>query len=218
MDGKNIKIYKDVILKDNKLSDNVSIGDFSIVRNSVLEEKVEIGRRNTIESSTIDKATYTGEFCIVKYAKLGKYCALSWNISIGGANHDIHNLSSAPLSRIFSDEKLKYKSFENEKITIGNDVWIAAGAHILRGVTIGNGAVIAANAVVTKDVEPYSVYAGVPAKKIGQRFDDEKIRELLKIKWWDWDEDKLSAAKDYFKSPLNSDIVLKLSKFNEEWK
>jgi len=82
-------------------------------------------------------------------------------------------------------------------IVIGNDVWIGYGVTILSGVTIGDGAIVAANSCVVKDVPPYSIVGGVPAKVIKYRFDDETIGKLLKIRWWDWDEQKIrDSVKD----------------------
>ena len=92
------------------------------------------------------------------------------------------------------------------KVEIGNDVWIGEGACIVSGVKIGDGAVIGAHAVVTKNVEPYSIVAGVPAKEIRKRFDDTVIHKLLELKWWDWSEDKLKKYGNSFSSP---DVLLK---------
>ncbi len=213
----NVKVYCNAIIANSILLNNVSIGDMSIIRKSELKERVEIGRRNTIESSIIDKGTYTGEFCIVKYCTIGKYCSISWNVSIGGANHNIKRLSSTPLHRIFDGGGIEsYSSFRNENVMIGNDVWIAAGAHILRGVTIGDGAVIAANAVITKDVPPYTIWAGVPARQINVRFKKDISDRLLKIKWWDWPKEKLNKAKDLFDMEINEDIIDKLEIIGKE--
>ena len=85
-------------------------------------------------------------------------------------------------------------------IVIGNDVWIGYEATILSGVTIGDGAIIGAKAVVTKDVPPYSVVGGVPAKKIKQRFDAETIQKLQQLKWWDWPDEKIRQAIPYLKN------------------
>lgn len=204
---KSIRIYKEVRVIDSDLKDDISIGDYSIIRKSVLMDRVEIGRRNTIDYTYIDKNTYTGEFCIIKHCHIGKYCAISWNVSIGGANHELNHISVTPVSRIFDTEKLYYRSFDEEDVVIGNDVWIAAGAHILRGVTIGNGAVIAANAVVTHDVEPYSIVGGIPAKRIGQRFESYVVDRLQKIKWWDWSDKQFEKAHSFFNLPLEPRIL-----------
>lgn len=214
--GKSVNVYKFANIRKSSLKSFVSIGDYAIVRHSILEDKIEIGRRNTIDHVVIGKGTYTGEFCIIKYCTIGKFCSISWNVSIGGANHHINKLSTAPTHRILDDEYEKYASFENEKINIGSDVWIAAGAHILRGVQIGNGAVIGANSVVTKDVHPYAIVAGVPAKIIGYRFEPEIINALQEIKWWDQPEIKLQRLKPFFKRELNSQIVQEIKRIIEE--
>ena len=113
--------------------------------------------------------------------KIGKFCSISEEVTIIlGGEHKIDTISSYP----FSLEKNRYSKGD---VIIGNDVWIGYGSTILSGVTIGDGAVIAANAVVTKDVEPYAIVGGIPAKTIKYRFDEKTIDKLLKLKWWDLD-------------------------------
>ena len=89
-------------------------------------------------------------------------------------------------------------------------MWIAAGVSILRGVTVGDGAVVGAGAVVTRDVEPYTIVAGVPAKKIGQRCSDELIEELLALKWWDWPKEIIKDNIYLFNEELSKDTIEKL--------
>lgn len=89
----------------------------------------------------------------------------------------------------------------NRPVVIGNDVWIGAGVSILPGVTIGDGAVIAAGAVVHKDVEPYAIVAGVPAKRIRYRFSEESIRQFLRIRWWEWSHEKIEEHLELFFCP-----------------
>ena len=100
--------------------------------------------------------------------------------------------------------------------SIGNDVWIAAGAHVLRGVKVSDGAVIAANAVVTKDVPPYAIVAGVPAKIVKYRFSDDQIKSLLDIKWWDFSEEQLIKARQFFNGDLDDETIEQLKHIKGE--
>ena len=97
-----------------------------------------------------------------------------------------------------------FSEFEYEPsrpVVIGNDVWIGDSAYIKAGVQIGSGAIIGAHAVVTKDVAPYAIVAGIPAHELRKRFDDGIIKKLLEIKWWDWPESKLKDLGQYFDDP-----------------
>ena len=206
--GRAVKIYRQAQVKQSALADFVSIGDDSLVRFSKLSERVEIGRRNTIDHAIIGKSTYTGEFCIIKYCSIGKYCSISWNVSIGGANHQIERLSSAPLQRVIEGiEPEEYRSFVEEKIVIGNDVWIGSGVSVLRGVTIGDGAVIAAGAVVTKDMPPYAIVGGVPARILKYRFTETIVEELLNIRWWDWPQETINKNKALFENEVTQSTI-----------
>lgn len=127
-----------------------------------------------------------------------------------GANHEIQRLASSPLHRIFGNPVEKYKSFEKEQICIGNDVWIASGVTINRGVKVGDGAIIGAGAVVTKDVPPYAVVVGVPAKILKFRFEQRIINELLEMKWWDWPQEKLNKARSLFEEEVTISTIKKM--------
>ena len=128
-------------------------------------------------------------------AKVGKFCSIANYACVGARNHVMDNLTTSPLSYTYGvigmigDIKLKPENVRTTtdlKITeIGNDVWIGYGAVIIGGVKVGDGAVVAAGAVVTKDVEPYSIVGGVPAKHIKYRFEKEVREKLLELKWWD---------------------------------
>jgi acetyltransferase-like isoleucine patch superfamily enzyme len=194
-----------------------SIGDQTIIRKSFLGEHVEIGRRNTIDNSRIGDGTYTSEFTVMKYATIGKYCAISWNVSVGGANHDIHRLAVTPVQRVFQEKVTEaYSSFKNEGCHIGNDVWLAAGCHILRNVSIGNGAVVGANSVVTKDIPPYAIAVGSPAKVISYRFTQEIIDKLEDIQWWNFPLNLLRKYKDIFTHNLKMENVLELEQIKKD--
>lgn len=128
---------------------------------------------------------------------IGKFCMIASDVTfiMNGANHLSEAVTSYPFA-IFGEDwanAMDGKSYPNKGDTIvENDVWIGYGATIMPGITIGNGAIIATNSTVTKDVEPYTIVGGNPAKEIKKRFSDEEIANLLKIAWWDWELEKIT--------------------------
>jgi acetyltransferase-like isoleucine patch superfamily enzyme len=148
---------------------------------------------------------------------IGRYCSIGRRVSISAGQHKMSCLSTSPSvkgtkARPYTDnEKISIKIDQIKKKTvIGNDVWIGDGAVILSGVNIGHGAVIAANAVVTKDVEDYGIYAGIPARKINSRFSQEIISELICSEWWESDI-------NYLNSLPTKNIFEFLSLFNKSY-
>lgn len=130
---------------------------------------------------------------------IGKFCSIACGAKFlfNSANHTLSSLSTYPFPLFFEEWGLEKKnvadSWDNKgDIIVGNDVWIGYEAVILSGVTIGDGAVIGARAVVTKDVPPYTIVGGVPAKPIKKRFSEESIKKLQSICWWDWSKEKIA--------------------------
>lgn len=129
---------------------------------------------------------------------IGKYCSIAIGVIFdSGFNHNMKFASTFPFNKLEGLEHLTGQVICKGDIHIGNDVWIGEDAMIMSGVTIGDGAVIAARAIVTKDVEPYSMVAGMPAKFKKYRFKDYQISALLELKWWDWPEEKIKEAAPY---------------------
>lgn len=132
---------------------------------------------------------------------IGKFCSIACGAKFlfTSANHTMRSLSSYTFPIFFEewgmDKKSVTDAWDNKgDIVIGNDVWIGYETVILSGVTIGDGAIIGARAVVTKDVPPYTIVGGVPAKTIRKRFNDDTIAELLGLRWWDWPEEKIRQS------------------------
>lgn len=141
---------------------------------------------------------------------IGKFCQIAHGVRFitSSANHDMSGFSTYPFNNFTMDKKTSQEdiaalfNIPNRKgdTTIGNDVWIGTEALIMPGVSIGDGAIISARAVVTKDVEPYSIVGGNPAKLLKKRFDENTIQSLQTIKWWDWSATKIEDHIDQITS------------------
>jgi len=152
-----------------------------------------------IFSGTIQFGKYStiGPRCFFRgNIEIGNYCQFGAEVSFHSRNHPIEHLSTYQNARLF-DGKLK-ELRSDSKISVGNDVWMGHGAIILSGVTIGHGAIIAAGAVIRKDVEPFSIVAGVPGKHIRFRFSEKSRKEIMQMKWWDLEPHEITALEDKF--------------------
>lgn len=140
--------------------------------------------------------------------RIGRYCSIAENVEIFlGGNHRSDWVTTYPFSAIDrwpEAEHITGHPASRGDVNIGNDVWIAARATILSGVTIGDGAVIGAASIVRQNVPPYAIMAGNPAKIVRMRFPDPQVTALLRLKWWDWDDDRIRAS---LPDLLSSDIT-----------
>ena len=178
-----------VYLKNVIDNPNIQIGDYTIY-NDFVHDPREFRKNNVLYHYPINKDRLI----------IGKFCSIACGAKFlfNSANHKMASLSTYTFPLFFEEWGLEKENVaqawdQKGDIIIGNDVWIGYEAVILPGVTIGDGAVIGCRAVVTKDVPPYTIVGGVPAKPIRKRFDEETIKELQKIKWWDWTEEKIAG-------------------------
>ena len=177
-----------VYLKNVVENSNIEIGDYTIY-NDFIHDPREFQKNNVLYHYPINK----DRLIIVKFCSIACGAKFLFN----SANHKMASLSTYTFPLFFEEWGLKKENVaqawdQKGDIMIGNDVWISYEAVILSGVTIGDGAVIGCRAVVTKDIPPYTIVGGIPAKPIRKRFDEETIKELQKIKWWDWPEEKIT--------------------------
>ncbi len=133
-----------------------------------------------------------------RVASIGRFCSIARDVVVGEADHPVDWLSTHPFTAVpkyTGRPRAELRAWVQSKPppVLGNDVWVGTGAMIMGGVTVGDGAVVAAGAVVTRDVAPYEIVGGVPARSIRFRFPDEIVRELLALRWWDYDPADLLA-------------------------
>lgn len=185
------------------------------ITGSSIHSTSRVCAKSHVFKSTIDSYSYVGYGCNVFHTSIGKYCSIADGCFLGGAMHPIENVSSSP---VFHKGKnimgVNFAEFDDppaKGIRVGNDVWIGANVLVKDGVTIGDGAVVAMGSVVTKDIEPYTIVAGVPAVKIKNRFDDDTISKMKEIKWWDWNVEKIKLYAQFFE-----DVDKFIEKVSEE--
>lgn len=177
-----------VYLKQVISNPNISVGEFTMY-NDFVNDPMQFERNNVLYQYPINHDKLI----------IGKFCSIACGAKFifNSANHTLSSVSTYPFPIFFEEWGLNIKdvaaAWDNKgDIIIGNDVWIGYEAVIMAGVTVGDGAIIGTRAVVTKDVPPYTIVGGVPAKPIRKRFDNETLDELLRIRWWDWPEEKIA--------------------------
>ena len=184
-------------------------GQGTYFRNTVFEGRNFLDKGVYVANAYLGYGTNINRYSNISEARIGRFCSIAPNVEIVIGQHPVKERFVSTHSAFYSSREwlgytfrddtvfeenrylagvVEQKGHTDYQVEIGNDVWIASDVRILAGVTIGDGAVIGACALVTKDVEPYSIYVGVPAKKIGSRFEPDIIQKLEEIKWWEHDE------------------------------
>lgn len=177
-----------IYLKHVITNPNITVGDFTMY-NDFVNDPTLFEKNNVLYHYPINGDKL----------QIGKFCSIACGAKFlfNSANHTLSSLSTYPFPLFFEEWGLEKKDVTNAwdnkgDIVIGNDVWIGYEAVVLAGVTIGDGAIVGTRAVVTKDVPPYTIVGGVPAKPIKRRFPEETISALLEIQWWNWSEERIT--------------------------
>lgn len=174
------------------------------LKNVITDPGIEVGEYTIYNDFVNDPCGFEKNNVLYHYPinhdklMIGKFCSIACGVKFifTSANHTLKSLSNYTFPIFFEEWGLDVKdittAWDNKgNIVIGNDVWIGYEAVIMQGVTIGDGAIIGTRAVVTKDVPPYAMVGGVPAKVIRKRYDDNTVSELMQLKWWDWTDEKI---------------------------
>lgn len=191
-------------ISENKLYPRTGDTQTVYLKNVITGAGIEIGDYTMYNDFVHDPRDFEKNHVLYHYPvngdrlKIGKFCSIACGAKFlfTSANHTMRSLSTYPFPIFFEEWGLDVKeitsAWDNRgDIIIGNDVWIGFEALILSGVTVGDGAIIGTRAVVTKDVPPYTIVGGIPAKVIRKRFSENVISELLKLQWWNWPENRI---------------------------
>jgi phosphonate metabolism protein (transferase hexapeptide repeat family) len=188
------------------LSEQPLIHPTAEVRDCTFGRYTDIGARTILLEVEVADYSYIVNNSNIAYAKIGKFCSIAAMTRINPGNHPMHRSSQAHFtyraSSYFPGEAVEADFFDwrrAHRVVIGHDVWIGHGAIVLPGRSIGDGAVIAAGSVVTKDVAPYAIVAGNPARPIRQRFPNPIAARMEKLEWWHWSHERLRLALPDFR-------------------
>lgn len=189
-----------------RLSAEPTIDPSARVRDSRLGRYTEVGARTSVLESELGDYSYVVNDSDLAYARVGKFCSIASHVRINPGNHPMWRASQAHFTyraRAYWPEEADDEAFftwrREQPVLLGHDVWIGHGAAILAGRTVGTGAVVGAASVVTRDVAPYTIVAGNPARPIRERFDKSIALRLIALAWWDWDHDRLRRALPDFR-------------------
>ncbi|MDL2323604.1 CatB-related O-acetyltransferase [Ruminococcaceae bacterium OttesenSCG-928-A16] len=192
-----------IYLKSVISNPNIRVGDYTIY-NDFTADPIQFEKNNVLYHYPVNNDTLT----------IGRFCSIACGAKFifTSANHTMQSLSTYTFPLFYEEWGLDKRdvtaAWDNKgDIIIGNDVWIGYEAIVLSGVCIGDGAIVGARAVVTKDVAPYSIVGGVPAKQIKKRFDEATIRQLLQSEWWHWPFDEIQRHLPFIQSGNISGLV-----------
>ena len=185
-----------VYLKSVVRDPSIIVGDYTMY-NDWIRDPADFERNNVLYHYPINR----------EQLRIGKYCSIACGAKFmfSSGNHAMKSLANYPFPVFFEEWGLERKNIcaawdNHGDIEIGNDVWLGFDSIVMQGVSIGDGAIIGARALVTKDVPPYTIVGGIPAKPIRKRFPDDVIEKLLRIKWWNWETAQVKEALPHIMS------------------
>lgn len=179
----------------------VHVADHARLHEVEIFGEVHIGRSSSLWGP--------GIFVLARGAPIhiGNFCSIARNVSLHGYGHDTRRITTYYVGRNVLGRPIEDEVVTDGPIDIGHDVWLGAGVHVMSGVTIGTGAIVGAGSVVTRDVPPYAVAVGAPARPVRYRFEEPVRERLLASRWWEWSHEEIRAREELFLGPLTPELL-----------
>ena len=195
----------------SKIKDTCIIQPSCTITKSELDDYVFLKHHTTCELSKVGLRSSAGFNSVLRSAVIGKYCSISWFTTVGAVNHHFDTVTTHafPVRGRFGLTDVE-GSMPEVTTYVGNDVWIGCNVVILPGVTIGDGAIVAAGSIVTKDVPPYAIVAGTPARVLRYRWDEKTVERVSRLKWWDWEDERIKDNLELFTEGISSNLLDRL--------
>lgn len=194
-------------IKAPKITRTPVIHPTARIRDTSVGDFVEIQEFVQVRDSDVGSYTYLQEYVSLLNASIGRFCAIAAMTRVGAPNHPYTRVSQHRFSYVpeyYWPDQMRDAAFfadrSSDRCQVGNDVWMGHGSTVLPGTAIGDGAVVAAGAVVTRDVDPYTIVAGVPARSIKRRFEPIIAERLRALAWWNWGDERIAGAVEDFRS------------------
>lgn len=196
-------LIKNILSISKRLFGHIAL--FCVLQEADVDKTAAICSGVRFYRSKLGKYSYVGNNSFVTDTDIGSFTSISTDCYIGGATHPTDWVSTSSVFHKW--ENIMKKNFARHDFeifghtSIGNDVWIGNRVMIKSGITVGDGAIVGMGSIVTKDIGPYEIWAGNPARFIRKRFDDETVEDILKLNWWNWPDEKIEQYADLFNDP-----------------
>lgn len=189
------------MIRASALHGPVEVGEHARVYRAELQGPVRIGRHTSLWGPEI--YVHAGPDPI----EIGSFCSIARHVGIHGYLHDVRRITTYFVGRNVLGRPIEEEIVTRGPTRIGHDVWIGAAAHVMPGVQVGTGAVIGAGSVVSRDVPPYGIAVGAPARVVRHRFDEDTVGRLLESCWWEWSRDDIADRAGLFREPLTPELL-----------
>lgn len=202
----------------NRVDTAATVADSAFLRGARLHGPVEVGEHATLFKAELSGAVRVGRRSslwgpeIYVHARhdpvdIGAFCSIARHVGVHGYYHDMSRISTHYVGRNVLGTPVEEEMVSRGPVRIGNDVWLGVGVQVLSGVSIGDGAVVGAGSVVTRDVPPYAVAVGAPARVVRYRFDEETRARVRASRWWEWSDDEIRDRAELFRRPMDAALV-----------